>query len=212
MLDWALTAKLFAALFAIMNPLSCIPVFLALTADSNPAEKRNALIAMIITVSVGSLICAVAGQALLSLFGIDVPHFRLAGGLIVLIIALSMLSGDDHSSHQGTEQEQQHFQTVSNIGIYPLGLPIAFGPGTMAAIIVYAQSAHGPAGIASYYVGLIGYLVFFAAAMTLAPVIGSHLSATALSISKRLMGIILSAIAMEMIIGALTVLFPAWKV
>ncbi|MCB4769118.1 NAAT family transporter [Ancylobacter sp. Lp-2] len=209
-MDITLTAKLFAALFAIMNPLSTIPVFLALTGDLTPAQRRSALIAMIVTVTAGALICALAGQALLSMFGIDVPHFRLAGGLIVLLIALSMLSGDDHSSHQGTEAEQQHFETVANVGVYPLGLPIAMGPGTMATLIVFAQEAQGAEGLAGYYAGLIGYLVFFAAAMALAPVIGSKLSPTALSISKRLMGIVLAAIAMEMITGALGGVFPGW--
>ncbi|MDR6952867.1 multiple antibiotic resistance protein [Ancylobacter sp. 3268] len=210
-MDVTLTAKLFAALFAIMNPLSTIPVFLALTADLTPPQRRSALIAMIVTVTAGALVCALAGQAALSLFGIDVPHFRLAGGLIVLMIALSMLSGDDHSSHQGTEAEQQHFETVANVGVYPLGLPIALGPGTMATLIVFAQEAHGTAGVTGYYAGLIGYLVFFAAAMALAPVIGSKLSPTALSVSKRLMGIILAAIAMEMITGALGSVFPGWR-
>ena len=210
-MDLTLTAKLFAALFAIMNPLSTIPVFLALTSDLKPAARRSALMAMIMTVTVGAFICALAGQAVLSVFGIDVPHFRLAGGLIVLMIALTMLGGDDHSSHQGTEAEQEHFETVSSVGIYPLGLPIALGPGTMATLIVFAQEAHGTAGVAGYYAGLLGYLIFFAAAMALAPIIGSRLSPTALSVSKRLMGIILAAIAMEMITGALGGLFPNWR-
>ncbi|MBS7542174.1 MarC family protein [Ancylobacter oerskovii] len=210
-MDLTLTAKLFAALFAIMNPLSTIPIFLALTGDLTPAQRRSTLLAMIVTVTAGALVCALAGQAVLSAFGIDVPHFRLAGGLIVLMIALSMLSGDDHSSHQGTEAEQRQFETVANVGVYPLGLPIALGPGTMATLIVFAQEAQGTAGIASYYAGLLGYLVFFAAAMALAPVIGSRLSPTALSISKRLMGIILAAIAMEMITDALGGVFPAWR-
>ena len=210
MLDVTLATKLFAAMFAIMNPLSIAPVFLALTADLPSAGRRNAVIAMIATVTVGSLICALAGDGLLALFGIDVAHFRLAGGLIVLMIALSMLNGDASSSHAGSAAEQQHFAAADNPGIYPLGLPLAFGPGTMATIIVFAQSAHDPVQQAGFYAGLVGYLAFFAVAMALAPVLGARLSPTALSISKRLMGIILAAIAMEMIGGALGAMFPGW--
>ena len=210
MIDLPLAAKLFAALFAIMSPLSVIPVFMTLTADLSPSARRNALTAMLMTVGAGMAICAIAGQALLGLFGIDIAHFRLAGGLIVLTIALSMLKGDDHSSHQGTASEQEQFRSVDNPGIYPLGLPIAFGPGTMATIIVYAQGAHSASGIAGLSIGLVGYFVFFAVAMTLAPWLGSRLSSTAITISKRLMGILLAAIAMEMIGGALAAMFPGW--
>ncbi|WP_246702660.1 MarC family protein [Starkeya sp. ORNL1] len=210
MIDFTLTAKLFAALFAIMGPLSIVPIFLALTADATAEARRSTLIAMIATVTIGALVCALSGHALLELFGIDVDHFRLAGGLIVLMIALSMLSGDDHPSHQGSDEEKKQFKSTANAGVYPLGLPIALGPGTMATIIVYAQAAHAPSEVTAFYVGLVGYLIFFAGSMALAPWLGSRLSPTALSISKRLMGIILAAIAMEMIGGALGAMFPGW--
>ncbi len=210
MIDFTLTAKLFAALFAIMGPLSIVPIFLALTADLDSAARRSTLIALIATVTIGALVCALAGHTLLALFGIDVAHFRLAGGLIVLMIALSMLSGDEHPSHKGSEDEKQQFKSTSNPGVYPLGLPIALGPGTMATIIVYAQAAQAPREVVGFYTGLIGYLLFFAASMALAPLLGARLSPTALSISKRLMGIILAAIAMEMVGGALGAMFPGW--
>lgn len=210
MIDLALAAKLFAALFAMMSPLSVIPVFMTLTADLPPPDRRKTLTAMLMTVGAGMLVCAVAGQALLALFGIDIAHFRLAGGLIVLTIALSMLKGDDHPSHQGTDAEQQQFKSVDNPGIYPLGLPIAFGPGTMATIIVFAHGARSTPQIAGFSLGLAGYFIFFAAAMMLAPWLGTRLSPAALTISKRLMGIILAAIAMEMIGGALAAMFPGW--
>src|SRR5262245_5089932 len=160
-LDWTIAAKLFAALFAIMNPLSVIPVYLALTADQAPEERRAASLMMIATVVTGAAVCAIAGQGLLSIFGIDVPHFRLAGGVIVLLIALSMLSGEEHSSHAGTTEEQKDFRSAASVGMYPLAIPITLGPGTMATIIVFAQSATAPSSFLGYYTGLIGYLVFF---------------------------------------------------
>lgn len=209
-LDLTHAAKLFAALFAIMNPLTIIPVFLSLTADRSPAERRSTMLVLNATVAVGCLICAVGGRAVLGVFGIDVTHFQLAGGLIVLLLALSMLSGEDHSAHSGTQEEKKTFSSASSLGVYPLGIPLAIGPGTMTTIIIFSQSSATPAGAASFYVGLAGYVVFFAACMAAAPALSTFLSATALSISKRLMGIVLAAIAMEMIINALSHLFPAW--
>lgn len=209
-MDWTLSAKLFAALFAIMNPLSTIPVFLAMTADDTPAQRRGAMLAMIATITTGALIAAVAGQWLLSLFGIDVAHFRLAGGLIVLLIALNMLNGHDSDAHHGTAKEQGAFRSADNVGVFPVGIPIALGPGTIAAIIVFAQGVTGFEGLLSYYAGLIGYLIFFSALLAAAPLVAGLMSPTALSISKRIMGMILAAIGAEMITGALGKIFPAW--
>jgi multiple antibiotic resistance protein len=80
----------------------------------------------------------------------------------------------------------------------------------MATIIVFAQSATSHGSLFGYYAGLIGYLVFFSAMMATAPLISAWMSPIALSVSKRLMGIILAAIAFEMITGALRQVFPSW--
>lgn len=209
-MDFTLITKLFAALFAIMNPLTIIPVYLALTTDADAQQRRATVWVVLLTVVVGSLVTALAGRWLLSLFGISIDLFSLAGGLIVLLIALSMLNGDEHPSHHGTEKEKKAYDPNSTIGVYPLGIPLSVGPGTMAAILIFEQSAASTKQLPSYYVGLVAYLVFFSAVMLCAPLIGRWLSASALSILKRIMGIILAAIAMEMMCNALGKIFPAW--
>lgn len=209
-LDLTLSAKLFAALFAIMNPLTIIPVFLSLTADRSPAERRSTMLVLNATVALGCLICALGGRFVLGVFGIDVTHFQLAGGLIVLLLALSMLSGEEHSAHSGTEDEKKTFSSASSLGVYPLGIPLSIGPGTMTTIIVFSQADAHPGGAAGFYLALMGYVVFFSLCMAAAPVLSGILSPNVLSISKRLMGIVLAAIAMEMITSALGHLFPAW--
>lgn len=210
-LDLTLSAKLLAALFAIMNPLTIIPVFLSLTADRSAAERRSTMLTLNATVAIGCLVCALGGRAVLGVFGIDVTHFQLAGGLIVLLLALSMLSGEEHSAHSGTAEEKKTFSSASSLGVYPLGIPLSIGPGTMTTIIIFAAQAGGhPGGEAGFYLALVGYVVFFGICMAAAPALSSVLSPTALSISKRLMGIVLAAIAMEMISTALGNLFPGW--
>lgn len=210
-IDLTLSAKLFAALFAIMNPLTIIPVFLSLTADRTPGERRSTMVVLNATVALGCLVCALGGRFVLGVFGIDVTHFQLAGGLIVLLLALSMLSGEEHSAHAGTPEEKQTFSSAPSLGVYPLGIPLSIGPGTMTTIIIFASQAGATAGgTAGFYLALIGYVVFFGLCMAAAPALSTILSPTALSISKRLMGIVLAAIAMEMLSSALGHLFPAW--
>lgn len=211
-MDFTIATKLFAALFAIMNPLSSLPLFLALTADLSQQERRSAMFSMLATIVIGSIVCAIAGQALLSMFGIDVQNFRLAGGLIVLLIALNMLNGGDHSSHHGTDKEQGSYQAGASAGVYPLGIPLTFGPGTIATLVIFAHATDTRAGILGYYAGLGGYLVFFGVLLFLAPRISPWLSPMALSISKRIMGMILAAIAMEMMTAGLGQIFPGWRV
>ncbi len=209
-MDFTVATKLFAALFAIMNPLSTLPVFLALTADLSQQDRHKAMLSMLATIVVGSIVCAIAGQALLSMFGINVQNFRLAGGLIVLLIALNMLNGEDHSSHHGTEKEQGTFQAAASTGVYPLGIPLTFGPGTIATLVIFAPETGTTAGLLGYSAGLGSYLVFFGVLLFLAPGISRWLSPMALSISKRIMGMILAAIAVEMITAGLGKIFPGW--
>lgn len=209
-LNFPFAVKLFVALFAIMNPLTTIPVFLSLTADRTPAERRRTMLVLNATVAIGCLVCALGGRWVLAAFGIDVTHFQLAGGLIVLMLALSMLSGDAHSAHAGTDGEKKAANPASGVGVYPLGIPLSIGPGTMATIIVFSHTAGQPGDKAGFYAGLVAYVVFFSICMAAAPILSRFLSPSALSISKRLMGILLAAIAMEMMAGALGHLFPGW--
>ncbi len=209
-MDWTVGFKFFAALFAIMNPLTTLPVFLAMTGGQDSASNRRTALTMIATVTIGSVICAVLGRLLLNVFGIDIPHFRLAGGLIVLLIALSMLNGQDHPSHAGTPSEQKDFPSASSIGVYPLGIPIAFGPGTMATVIVFAQTSAEAGAMGVYAITLALYLVFFGIATLSAPYISHWMSPMTLSLTRRLMGLVLASIAMEMIVGSLGKLFPGW--
>lgn len=209
-MDWTLTVKLFAALFAIMSPLSTVPIFFAMTSDLQPAERRQTAIAAMTTVVVGSIACALLGHYLLAVFGIGIQDFRLAGGLIVLLIGLSMLSGEDHPSHSGTDKEKQTTFQAANIGVYPLAIPIMLGPGAIATILIFAQTASDEGAVIPYWVGLLGYLALFSIVLLASPFFVRFMSPVALSVTKRIMGMILSAIAAEMIVEALGALFPAW--
>ncbi|SHO64397.1 multiple antibiotic resistance protein [Pseudoxanthobacter soli DSM 19599] len=209
-MDLTISMKLFAALFAIMNPLVNLPIFLALTSDQTAAERRATATTTIIAVAVGSVVCSVLGAPLLAAFGIDVNHFRLAGGLIVLLIALSMLNGTENATHSGTQAEKATFSHAAHVAIYPMATPILLGPGSISTMIVFFQRAKDAGELPAYGLGLVGYLVFFAVCLITAPWLSQFLSTTVLSVTKRLMGMILAAIAMEMLSTALGAIFPAW--
>jgi len=207
-MDFAFAAKVFAALFAIMNPIANLPIFLSLTSDMSQSEQRRTGILVVATVSVGSLVSVVAGSAILGFFGLDVDHFRLAGGLIVLLIALSMLHGGESATHGGSGEEKATFNTASNVAFYPMAIPILLGPGTISALIVYSHDAHGAGGYLALGAGLATFLILLAATLISAPYLAHILSPTVMSVTKRLMGMVLAAIAMEMLVASLRSLFP----
>lgn len=206
-LDLAFSIKVFAALFAIMNPIANIPIFLSLTEGSSDSDKRRVARVTLIGVTIGCVVSAAAGGAILRVFGLTVSDFRLAGGLLVLLIALNMLHGSSSSQHQPTEKELSGSTSAQDIAIYPLTIPLLVGPGTIATLIVFGHTAMMEGKIPGLVLGLGAFLVLLAAALLSAPILAHYLSPKVTAITQRLMGMILAAIAMQMIVASLQVSF-----
>lgn len=212
-LDFGFAAKVFAALFAIMNPIANVPIFLSLTEGASGAERRHVAISAAIGTTTGCILSVLAGQAVLDAFGLGVDDFRLAGGLIVLLIALSMLHGTASQAHDRTPQERAAYEPAeavdyAGLAVYPLTVPLLVGPGTIATLIVFGHTAQAQGRWPELALGLGSLLAVLALALLSAPLIGRLLSATATAITRRLMGMILAAVAMEMIVASLRSLFP----
>ena len=207
-MDIAFAVKVFTSLFAIMNPIANIPVFLSLTDGASDTERRKVAITVSIGVAVGCIVSAVAGGAILRAFGLSVDDFRLAGGLLVLLIAISMLHGTPSAQHSPTEAEQaQTRQTdAGSVAIYPLTIPLLVGPGTIATMIVLGQTALHTGQAPAFAIGTLAFLAVMTAALLAAPVVGHYLSPRATAITQRLMGMILAAIAVQMMVTSLKAL------
>jgi multiple antibiotic resistance protein len=204
---WSELLRFAAALFAIMNPLGNTAIFLSVTAERSPAERsaiaRTAVVAVLITL----LVAAVLGEHILALFGISIGAFRAAGGVIILLIALAMLharqSGVHHSAQEETEGQQK-----DNPAIFPLAIPMIAGPGAIATAIVYGEHARGIGGalaIGTVIVLLCGVLLV---ALRAAGRLSTLLGPTGMNVLTRLMGMLLAAIAVEMIAAGIAELFP----
>jgi MarC family membrane protein len=202
---WAESIKFFAALFAIMNPIGNIPVFLSVTSEkSDPERSRVAAIAAI-AVAVILIVCVLVGAALLDVFGISVAGLRTAGGLIVLSIAYSLL----HAKPSGMHHAPADADPKESSAIYPLAMPLLAGPGAIATVIVFA---HGATGVAAY-ASLIGVVLLMAAllflGMRLAVPASKFLGEAGMNVITRVMGIVLAAIAVEMVFAGARVLMQS---
>lgn len=206
--DLAFSVKVFTALFAIMNPFVNVPIFLSLTRGASDAERRTVALTALLAVSIGCVVSAVAGSSILGMFGVSIVDFRLAGGLLVLLIALQMLHGSASTQHAATEQERKDLTDLSSVAMYPLAIPLLLGPGTIATMIVLGHSASESGREMAFALGLGAFLVLLAAALLSAPFIGRHLSPRMTAITQRLMGMILAAIAVDMMLTSLRAAFP----
>jgi len=207
-MDSSFAITFFGALFAIMNPATNLPIFLSVT-EGAPVEiqRKIALKTALYSLVLGGGF-AIAGAQVLNLFGISIDDFRLAGGLVLLLIALNMLNGEQSSSHHGSKGEQDAFPSAESVAFYPLTFPIIVGPGTITTLIIFSHKAQTPVQMLTFggvFVGLVALLglVFYNA-----PMLAKHLSGTARVIMSRLMGMILAAIAVGMMSDGLKALLP----
>ncbi|MEM6564648.1 MAG: MarC family protein [Pseudomonadota bacterium] len=200
--------KFFGALFAIMNPISNLPVFLSVTEGAGASERRTIALRVVLYCVILGGAFAVFGNAILNLFGISVDDFRVAGGLVVLLIGLKMLNGSDSAAHHGTDAEKSSFPAAATVAFYPLTFPILVGPGTITTLILYRQQATTTGDLVTYAVIFGGLAGLIGVVFALAGRLEGYLSDTGRVIMTRLMGMILAAIAVEMISAGLVVLLP----
>ena len=208
----AVLIKALGAFFAIMNPFVNLPLFLSLTQEQDAATQRRTAVRTTISSTVMCAVVLLLGATILRFFGIGVDDFRIAGGIVLLIISLSMLNGGGSSAHEGSTQEKEQRNVVAgggnDVAFYPMTFPILVGPGTIATIIVIQSQARGLGGHAAVVAALAAVLVALGIVLYFSASIGARLSMTMRTIMTRLMGMILASIAVQMIVVGIQHLFP----
>jgi multiple antibiotic resistance protein len=201
-------ARFALALFAIVDPVGVIPIFLLATQGFSRAQSHAAArIAALTVLGVLSLFTFV-GEPMLAFFGIRLAAFSVAGGLLLLLLALSMVQAHVSPQRQ-TEDEAAEAEERDAVGVVPLGVPLLAGPGAITHVIVAAGPAQGSVGQLSLLlipVALVALSVWLA--FRAAPLIARRLGRTGIHVVTRLMGLIIAAISIEMIASGLGQLFP----
>jgi multiple antibiotic resistance protein len=206
-MDGEFFMKVFGALFAIMNPFAGLPMFLSLTGGMDDATRRREALGVVLYSTILCAVTVVAGSSVLGFFGIGVADFRVAGGIVLLMIALALLNGGS-SAHSGSADERAQQGALASVAFYPMAFPMVVGPGTLATLVVFAGQARSLGAWTALAVALAVVLGLLAAVLLFANTIGHHLSQTLRVVMVRLMGMILAAIAVGMIAEGLRQLFP----
>ncbi|MBN8445874.1 MAG: YchE family NAAT transporter [Gammaproteobacteria bacterium] len=199
--------KIFIGIFAILNPLGALPLYLSLTAHHSEHDKKYVAMTAAKAATIILLVTLFFGELILSFFGISVNSFRVGGGILILLMAISMLHAQT-SGAKNTEAERVEASTRESIAIVPLAMPMLAGPGAISSIILYGNRAHDWQHylIVSAEIVIVGIII--AILMRLSGKIAKQLGQTGMNIITRVMGLILAAISIEFISLGLKGLFP----
>lgn len=199
-------------LLAIVNPLAIVPFFIHYTQGFPRELRRRTVLVASFTAFVVIAASALLGLRILAFFGISLASFQVGGGMLLLTSALNMLNAQPaEAKRDGGEMAEgaQKAAMGASIAVVPLAIPLLTGPATISTVVIYAEQAQTVLQLAL----LVGYGVVIALAtavcLTLADVIARVLGRTGINVMTRLMGLILAALAVEVMALGLMKLFPA---
>jgi multiple antibiotic resistance protein len=198
---------LIITVFAVMNPIGNIPIFVSLTdgyslEDRRKTAKKATVISFIILT-----VFLVLGHFIFNVFGITIHSFRIAGGILIFGIAYNLLHGKHSRAQSPRTHEKEEAMEKEDVSVTPLALPIMAGPGTIATVMA-STASHSPANLLSV---LIGYTVVLVATFLLfyfSTSIITKIGQTGLNVVTRLMGLVLAVMAIQMIATGVKGLFP----
>ncbi len=197
---------IFTSILFIVDPFAVIPTFLAMTMRDSAAQRRVLARRGAWTCAITLIAFALGGSMIFKIFGITIGAFKIAGGALIGLNALDMVQAR-RSQQRETAVETAEGIQKDDIGIMPLGVPMLAGPGAISTVMVLALGAKSTAATVTVYVSilltaLITYLVLSTASM-----VERRLGQTGMRILTRLMGLVLSAIAVQFIIDGIKLSF-----
>ena len=203
--------KPLVTLLAIVNPLAIVPFFIHYTQNFSRAQRLNTIRVSSLSAFVVIAVSALAGLQILEFFGISLASFQVGGGMLLLTSALNMLNAQPAEAKTSSHELQDGVEKAAmgaSIAVVPLTIPLLTGPATMSTVVIYADKAKTVLQMGT----LVGYGVVVALAtalcFSLAQPIARVLGKTGINVMTRLMGLILAALAVEVMSDGLTKLFP----
>ena len=188
-----LFGEVFVTLLVITDPPGMVPIFLALTSPL-PARERNKAAWQAVALALGVIVVfAVAGQTILEYLNIDLPALQGAGGLLLILVALELLTGKSDESNK---------QATSNIALVPLGTPLLAGPGAIVATMLFVRRNHGIENYSAIAVAILLVMLAVWLVLRFSGVIVKVLRPGGIEVLTRIAGLLLAAIAVQLIADA----------
>ena len=201
--------KPLVALLVIVNPIGVVPFFIHFTRESTREERQLTIRISVFTAFVVIAVSALAGLKIIDFFGISLASFQVGGGCMLLISALAMLNAQPTANKPNDVSEgHEKLDAGASIAVVPLTIPLLTGPATLSTMIIYADKTRHvwQLGVRVGYGVVIGLVttIVFSASGRIAKVLGR----TGINVMTRLMGLMLTAMAVELLAYGLVKLFP----
>ncbi|MCG9736594.1 YchE family NAAT transporter [Shewanella insulae] len=207
-MDLTLYVKFFLGLVAIINPIGLLPVFVSLTSHQTEAERNHTGKVANFAVVVILLVTIIAGQHILNMFSISLSAFRIAGGTLIAIIAMSMLQGKLGEVKRNQEEDREA-SGMESVAVVPLALPLMAGPGAISSVIVSAAQHNTFSDLIGMSITVVLFGLTSFTLFRMAPVIFKLLGKTGINVITRLMGLLMLSIGIEVMAAGFKGLFPS---
>lgn len=197
---------LYGGLFAITNPIGAVPVFLSVTHDLSWSQRREIATKTSITVVVTLLLFALLGEWIFKFFGSSVDAFAIAGGILLFKMAMEMLSGKLSSvkiSTEETEEFSEEVVTLEEVAIIPLAIPLISGPGAITMVMIYMAKSGSMSEKAAVLTSIVAIGLTVWLVLCSSNRIQKKLGRVGIRVMTRMMGLILTSMAVQMIINGI---------
>ena len=206
----ALLASAFVTLFVVIDPIGVAPIFASVTPAESAARRRQIAIKGVVIAAVILLAFALGGHPLLTALGIGLPAFRIAGGLLLLLLAIDMVMARHSGLRDTAPGEHEESTQRTDVSVFPLAIPLIAGPGALTSIVLLMGRANGDlpqqaAVLAVMFLVLAITLVCLLATAQLMRLLGQ----TGINVVTRVFGIITAALAVQFILDGVSAVWPA---
>jgi multiple antibiotic resistance protein len=190
-----------------IDPVGTAPIFAGLTAGQSAAERRRTALRGVVIAAVILLGFALGGELLLAALGIGLPAFRIAGGVLLLLLAIDMVMVRHSGLRTTTDREEEESEGRADISVFPLAIPLVAGPGALTSVVLLmSESGEGMFGKAAVLALLVLVLALALACFLGASRLMKLLGITGVNVVTRVFGILLAALALQFVIdGVLAV-------
>lgn len=189
-------------LLVVVDPLGLAPIFAALTRGYPEKRRRQTAIRGTVLGGIILLVFALAGDVLLGALGIGLPAFRIAGGILLFILALDMIFARPTGLRSRTVREQEEDEYSEDVAVFPLAIPLLAGPGAITTVLLYT-GGQDAAGIAAFMAVLLVVLLLTLVCLLLAGRIMRLFGETGANVLSRVLGVLLAALATQFVLDGL---------
>ncbi|TCD13121.1 MarC family protein [Oricola cellulosilytica] len=208
-MNYDLLVNAVVTLFVTIDPPGLAPLFLAVTTGMNRTERRQVAFRAT-TIAFGVFVVfALAGTLILSLFGITLPAFRVAGGLLLFWIAFEMVFERRQERHENTAKRAITQDEIHSVSVFPLAIPLLAGPGAISATILLSGDFNEPIQRTALIAIIFGIIVVTYGVFLIAERVDGLLGETGRTVLTRLLGVILSALAVQFVADGIKALIEA---